>query len=473
MLRPLLSLIALVCLVESASAAGARRPNVLFICADDMRPDCVAAAGNAADRTPTLDRLAARGVLFRRAVCAYPICVVSRAEMLTGCQAFRVQSPYASGKFNSELPRWPEAMRAAGYRTFYVGKWHTTGIPTKLGYEATRGLYGSGGGKYPLTFAVDHRGVPVTGYTGWVFKDDAGKIYPERGVGLTPNISEAFADAAIELVSEADERPFFVHLNFTAPHDPRFFPRGYETSYDPAKLSPPANFAERHPFDHGNLNGRDEVLLPRPLTPELIRGELAVYYALIEHMDAQIGRIIAALESAGQAENTIIFFTSDHGMAVGSHGLLGKQNMYEHTINVPLIAAGPGIAAGRETAAQCYLRDLFPTVCELCGIAAPREIDGRSFAEVLKRPEAKGPHDYVIGYFTDTQRMIRGERYKLIRYPQIGREQLFDVVADPYELHDLGGEAQSAAIRRELGDKLTAWLREHGDPLEAKSSVSR
>lgn len=440
------------------------RPNVLLIVTDDQRPDTIAALGNSVIRTPTLDRLVREGTTFTRAVCAYPICVVSRAELLTGCVAFRAQRPYATGPLNDSLPRWPEVMKAAGYRTWYVGKWHTTGRPTTRGYVATRGLFGSGG--KPAEPQLDRRGQPVTGYVGWVFQNDENQKFPERGVGLTPNISEAFADAAIEVIERQDERPFFLHVNFTAPHDPRYFPKGFERTYEPSRMPLPKNFAVEHPFDHGNRRGRDEVLLPRPLQAGDVREELACYYALITHLDAQIGRMLAALERTGQRDNTLVIFTSDHGLAVGSHGLTGKQNMYEHTIGVPLVIAGPGIRAAAKSEAPCYLRDLFPTVCELCGLDAPQDIDGRSLKPVLDGKP--GPHEFVVGYFQDVQRMIRTDRWKLIRYPKLGREQLFDLQIDTEELHDLSGIVEHQAIAGRLRDKLRRWLTLHGDPLEPR-----
>lgn len=467
-------LLLVLAICRSAAATEPTRPNVLLIVADDMRPDAVSALGNPAIRTPALDALVRRGTSFTNATCAYPICVVSRAELLTGCTAFRAMKPYSSGKLDDTLPLLPKVLRAAGYRTAYVGKWHTTGTPHTCGYEQTRGWYGSGGGGRPLDYPVDHRGHPVTGYNGWVFKDDNGKSLPDRGVGLTPNISEPFADAAIELIQQpADTRPFFVHVNFTAPHDPRLLPRGLENSYEAAKLPIPKNFAAEHPFEHGNLHGRDEVLLPRPLTPELIRNELAVYYAIIEHMDAQVGRIMTALEKSGRTKNTIVLFTSDHGLALGSHGLTGKQNMYDHTIHVPLIAAGPGIAVDRRSRALCYLRDLFPTLCDLCRCEVPQGLDGQSLKKSLVDSGASSPYPFVVGYFTDTQRMIRTERWKLARYPQTGREQLFDLEADPDELHDLIGRPQHKEVADDLRAKLTAWLHTHGDPLQSAGSAAR
>ncbi|QEG43190.1 Arylsulfatase [Roseimaritima ulvae] len=286
---------------------------------------------------------------------------------------------------------------------------------------------------------VDAHGRPVTGYTGWIFQSNDGKEkYPERGVGLTGDISEKFADASIELIEQLREKPFFIHVNFTAPHDPLLIPPGFKNAYDPATIPLPMNYRPSHPFDHGNQNSRDESLLPLPRTEKDVREDLAVYYAVISHLDQQVGRILMALDDSGERDNTIVIFTSDHGLAMGSHGLRGKQNMYEHTINVPMLISGPGVPKNQRFEAQMYLRDMYATVCDLVGIPVPdvpntagtrASIDGRSVVPVL-RGDQDQVHKYVFGYFRDFQRMIRGERWKLIHYPQIDRYQLFDLVKE-------------------------------------------
>lgn len=467
--------------------AASSRPNVLLIVADDLRSDAIGpyedrALQHSAARTPALDRLAAVGTVFRRAVCANPICVSSRAEILSGLSTVRAgNDPARLNALLTSSPRWPQTMLQAGYRTGYVGKWHTTGRPSAHGYAASFALFGGGGGQFPATHTTDAGGRPITGYRGWVFQDDAGRPRPDLGIGLTPNISERFADGAIEFLNQADERPFFLHVNFTAPHDPRLAPRGYERAYDASRLSLPKNFAADHPFDHGNQGGRDELLLPRPLTASMVRDELQVYYAIVEHMDAQIGRILAALEERKSPRATIIIFTSDHGLALGSHGLVGKQNMYEHTIGVPLIVAGPSVPKGESQAAPCYLRDLYPTICDMCGIPVPTRLDGRSLKPLLT-PDQKadqkahnptgagnaprrGPHEFVVGYFGDVQRMIRTDRWKLIHYPKLNREQLFDLREDPNELRDRIGDEELRPVANELRTKLRAWLAEYGDAI--------
>lgn len=441
-----------------ADAAGRTRPNILLLVSDDHRCDTSFVPGRPILRTPCLDDLVRRGTTFTRATCAHPLCYPSRAELLTGCTGFR-NGTFSELKLNPGVPLWPSVMRQAGFRTAYVGKWHTAGRPSKIGYEDCDGLYGSGGkGLDPY---VDFRGRPATGYNGWQFQTDAGQRFPEKGIGLTPNISDTFADAAIRLIQKKDDRPFFIHVNFTAPHDPRIWPTGYEHKYDAANLPLPPNFLPEHPFDHGNLRGRDELLIPFPRTADDVRQELACYYAVIEHLDQQIGRILQSLDDIGQRDNTIVIFTSDHGLALGSHGLIGKQNMYEHTINVPLVMAGPKIPAERRSAAQCYLRDLFPTVCELAEIPAI-PVDGRSLAPVFRGEKAE-IHSFLVGYFQDSQRMIREGDWKLIWYPKISRWQLFNTFLDPHELNDLIAIEESQNRVAVLREKLLTWLKEQGD----------
>lgn len=449
-----------------AHAAESNRPNVLFLLTDDQRPDTIHALGNPVIRTPNLDALVRQGTAFMRAVSPNPLCVPSRAEILTGCSGFRNGIlPDFSDRLDPSLVLWPQAMRAAGYHTWHVGKWHTQGRPGARGYEESRALFAGGRGKSPPQF--DAAGREITGYAGWVFQTDDGREFPEKGVGLSADINSRFADAAIDFIARKPVKPFFLHVNFTGPHDPLILPPGYEGKYVPDQMPLPANFLARHPFEHGNLSGRDELLLPTPRTPEAVRAELALYHSVIEHLDAQVGRILQALDATGQAENTIVIFTSDHGLAIGSHGLRGKQNMYEHTVGVPLIMKGPRIPHGERQSAQVYLRDLFPTACELAGLEIPGTVEGKSLAPVL-RGRVKSLYPSVFGYFRDVQRMVRTERWKLIYYPKIGRYQLFDLRADPDERNDLSTRPELESLRAELKGKLQLWQKQVRDPLLGK-----
>ncbi len=449
--------------VAQAEETRAKRPNVLFLLSDDQRPDALSASGNKHIQTPVLDRLAAQGTRFTRAVCSNPICTPSRAEMLSGCDGFRSGVADFGGRFREGLAYWPETMRGAGYRTTYVGKWHVRGRPSDFGFEAVNGLYSGGGGKWWKP-QEDWKGTGFLDCESGIFQSADGRTkYPERGVGLTADISNLFADAAIEVIkADRGDKPFFLQVSFTAPHDPLLTPPGYESRYTNS-IPAPNNFLEQHPFDHGNLYGRDERLTPWPRSKEAIQDILAQYYRVVSHMDEAIGRILKALEASGQADNTIVIFSSDHGLGVGSHGLRGKQSMYEHTIGVPLIVSGLGIPSDRETSAQVYLRELFPTICDLCGIPIPSTVQGKSFARVL-RGQSNEAHAAVFGQFRDKQRMIRTDRFKLILYPEAARIQLFDLKADPDERVDLWGQTAYHKTGLKLLGQLNRWRQEANDP---------
>ena len=438
------------------------RPNIVFLLADDMRPDCIRAFGHPVIQTPHLDALVREGFAFTRAVAAYPICNVSRAEILTGTPAFRNGVGYRGNIIDPSLKTWAGTLQEAGYRTWYCGKWHNDGAPKKRGYDETRGLFSSGGAPKGRAPMPDHAGRPATGYVGWTFKSDDGAVDLGKGVGLTPDTDAHIGDAAVELIERQATQPFFLHVNFAEPHDPRVLPPGYEHTYDPARIPLPPSFRPQHPFDHGNIAGRDEVLLPKPLDEQEFRAELAAYYACISHLDAQVGRIVAALRATGQLERTVIIFSSDQGMAMGSHGLLGKQNLYEHTFRVPLIFRGPGIGRQQRSDADCYLRDVFPTTCELAGVPIPATVESRSLAPLL-RGGTEPVYDFVTGYFTGTQRGLRSGEWKLIHYPVIGKTQLFNLRTDPDELRDLAEQPENAATLAQLRARLDTWLAANGD----------
>lgn len=435
--------------------------NILFVVSDDQRPDTLHSLGNEVIETPNLDRLVASGTAFTRAYAGYPICHVSRAQMLTGTHAFKALPKYPAGAIDPRLATLAGTFQKAGWHTCYSGKWHNDGHPAERGYTTTSALFSSGGAKKLTQPEVDERGCPLTGYRGWTFKSAQNLPEIEKGAGLQPDNSRHIADGAIRAIQSAPkDKPWLLHVNFAFPHDPRQWPAGMENRYQAAQMQLPANFAARHPFDHGNLDGRDEQLLPVPRTEAALKEELALYYAMITDMDAQLGRILNALPLK---EETIIVFTSDQGLALGSHGLLGKQNCYEHSIRSPLIICAPGLPKNWRCTALVTLHDLFPTLCELSGLSIPATVTGKSLAPLL-RHEKEQMHEFVTGMFTDTQRMICDGRWKLIVYPRAGREQLFDLESDPLELHDLSGDASHGSICDALRFKLVAWRRNNADP---------
>lgn len=450
--------LAILCSTSIAGNVVAERPNILLIVTDDQRPDTIHALGNDEIRTPTLDRLVTQGMVFHRAITAIPICVASRAELLTGRDG-RLNGKQDNGYSpKAGIPHLATTLHQAGYETCYVGKWHTSGRPSTHGYETVEGLFASGGGKYPLTVPKDWKGMDVTGYRGWVFQSDDRKIRPEEGVGLTSDISEKFTAAAIKFLKRRSKRPFFLHVNYTAPHDPLLLPANSEYHYDPKQISLPPNFQSEHPFDHGNAGGRDEVLFRLPRTPEQTRSGLAIYYSVIQQLDAAIGSLVHSLQEEGLERNTLLIFTSDHGLAMGSHGLRGKQNMYEHSVGVPLIFVGPEIPSNTSTHAQCYLRDLYPTICDYADVEIPDSVQGRSLLPILVGQE-NSVYQAVFASFKDSQRMIRTRRWKYVKYPLVNKEQLFDLTTDPHEINNLAEQPKSQKLLYHLRMRLDDWCK--------------
>jgi arylsulfatase A-like enzyme len=186
--------------------------------------------------------------------------------------------------------------------------------------------------------------------------------------------------------------------------------------YSRESVSLPPNYLPEHPFDNGELKVRDEMLLPHPRTREAVRDDLAAYYGMVSEVDAQIGRVVAALEAAGELDNTILVFAGDNGLAVGSHGLLGKQNLYDHSMRVPLVIRGPGIPRGERRDALVYLYDLFSTIADVAGVDAPESVEGESLVPVFQNSK-DGVRESVFYAYRDLQRGVRtNDDWKLIRY---------------------------------------------------------
>jgi len=441
-------------------------PNFVVIITDNQRFDTIAALGNPVIKTPNLDRLVRGGTTFTRAV-AYPLCTPSRTEMLTGCSALRTGVFGFSERPPKELAFWPAVMRDRGYQTWHIGKWHIVGAPSEYGYTDAGAMVRSGGPRTPPLYG--RHGREITGYRNSVFSSNRPDVKLTQPVAITADIDRYFADSAIEVIERKPPQTFFLHVNFTAGHDPYLTPDGFQPAYDPEKIPLPPNFLPEHPFDHGNLRGRDELLLPWPRTAEMIREELAYYYAELSYMDQQVGRIVSALEKSDQLKNTIVIFASDHGRGLGSHGLVGYHCMYEHSISAPVIFYGQGIPAGVIRDAQCYLRDLFPTVCELSSTQVPAAVEGRSLVPVLQG-QANEIYECVFGSFQQFSRMVRTDRWKYIYYPHLDKAQLFDLKSDPHEMHDLSHVPDHSQIAADLRTRLLAWMRDNNDAVLIKDN---
>ena len=438
-------LLPLAALCMAPALLAQSRPNVLLLFADDQRPDTIAAWGNDAIDTPTLDGLVARGFGFRGAHCLGSphgaVCIPSRAMLHTG----RAYHGLDLGEFGG-APTLGELLGAAGYRTWGVGKWHN-------GREAFRRSFQHGRAVF-LGGMSDHNAVPIVDLRDGTFVDER--------VGARHS-SELFADAAIEvLTGYRDEEPFFLYVAFTAPHDPRDPPPAFRERYyaDPPPLPP--NALPQHPFDNGAIVLRDENLAPWPRPADVVRDQLCEYYGLITHLDREVGRILAALERTGHAEQTLVVYAADHGLAVGSHGLLGKQSLYEHSMGAPLVVAGPGIPAGESTDALVYVHDLFPTLLAAAGVTVPEGVHGRDLAP-LWRGEVEAVRETLFTSYGRTQRAVRDARFKLVRYPAVDVTQLFDLEADPHETTSLADDPGHAGEIARLRGALESWQERLGD----------
>ncbi len=432
-------------------APGAKRPNLLFLFSDDQRYDTIHALGNPIIKTPNLDRLVNSGFVFNNnyvmGSMSGAVCLPSRAMLNSGRTLWHVP-----GNLDG-VPIWPEVMRRAGYATFGTGKWHNGPASYARGFTHGGAIFFGG--------MSNHYKVPIHDF------DPTGKYPKKKRYTGKKFSSELFADAAIDfLKTHPGEKPFYIYVSFTAPHDPRHPPPPYDTMYDPQKIPTPKSFMPEHPFDNGDLILRDENLAPFPRTPQIVREHIAKYYGMITHMDAQIGRMLKALEETGHADDTIILFSGDNGLAVGRHGLLGKQNLYEHSGRMPLILAGPGIPRGQSDALVA-LYDLFPTACDLTGLTTPEAVEGKSLLPIIKGDQQK-VRDFILTAYKSVQRAVREPRWKLIKYHVGGvkTRQLFDLENDPYELKNLADDPAAAEHLERLEARLKKARAEADDPID-------
>jgi len=474
------------------AAPSHRKTNVLFILTDDQRFDTIGALGNPHIHTPNLDALANRGFAFSRNFCTTPICTPARAEILTGCTSFANHVPWFGMPINPEMTLLPRAFHDAGYYTVHVGKWHNDGHPRDRGYDATHCVF-----PQDNLNDINARGHYMR------FRDRDGDV---EGHG-----TEVFTDAALTALERTPEdRPWFCYLAYFAPHDPHEAPEPFASLYDPHRMPLLPNFMPEHPFDNGDMVIRDELLENWPRGQDAMRRYRARYYAMISHLDHHIGRLLGRLEARGQLDDTVIVFTGDQGLAIGSHGLLGKENMYDHSIASPLIYCGPGIPPGGRSAALVHHVDLLPTLCELTGVPRPASArHGHSLVPIFEGRRSRVREEILCEFYSPeepgetlrhSQRAIRTEEWKLTWYPLIERYQLFDLRNDPHEMVDLlvpwrrrrrlaveSGkpvwrkdpwaardtrrtytQREIEAVADNLYERLIKQMEEHGDPLLAE-----
>ncbi|REE00216.1 sulfatase-like hydrolase/transferase [Marinoscillum furvescens] len=453
-------------------AQALKKPNILVIYTDDHRYSGVHTLGGEAVQTPNLDQLAQEGVAFTNAYLQGAFtgatCIPSRAMLLTGRNLFEL-GPRQGRVIPSDHHTMGEIFKDAGYYTYHIGKWHNDMKSLARSFDDGAKVSGM------PAYLTDQFRMPFSDWnaSGNYRKEDCYLLeYDDNGTvirrALTaedkrgpigteatgPHVSEVLADEAVSFFTNyTKEDPFFTYLAFPTPHDPRQAPQRYKDLYPEEEIDLPPSYGSQHPFDNGHIYLRDERLAPWPRTVDIARQHLSDYYAIITHLDAQIGRVVAALKASGLYENTLIVMAGDSGLGVGNHGLLGKQNIYdEDGIHIPLIFSGGLIEeSSSRIDALVYNFDILPTLCELAGLEIPESVTGKSLASVISG-ESSSVRDYTYHAYRQHQRAVRHGAYKLIEYVRApvaksyDREahiagsrvtQLFKLTEDPWETFNL------------------------------------
>jgi arylsulfatase A-like enzyme len=447
-----------------------KKPNVLFLLTDDQRYGTIHALGNDEIQTPNMDRLVRMGTSFVNAHIpggtASAVCMPSRAMINSGKTLFHLED--CGRNIPTDHITMGQNFLANGYHAMEIGKWHNGVESFVRSFDGGDNIFFGG--------MWDHWNVPVN-----CFKPDGNY---DKEIHFTPNFTanetaikvraekitagihstDLFSGSAVKLIEEYEgDKPFFMYLSFLAPHDPRTMPEQFRNMYDPEKITLPENYRPMPDFSFGwAAKGRDENTESYPRRPEAIRRHIADYYAMISHIDWCIGNVLDALEKKGELENTIIVLCGDNGLAIGQHGLMGKQNVFEHSVKVPLVMCGPGIPADERREQYVYLLDIYPTLCDLCGISIPESVDGVSFAPMFAAPDFVTRPELYLAF----QARIRGvmdAQYKLIEYrtENLKLTQLFDLKNDPMEtmnLFDLGlYDDVTARLRKRLLEFRDEW----------------
>jgi choline-sulfatase len=442
----------LILIASSTLLFAEQKPNILFVFADDMSLDAIGSSGRTCVKTPHLDKLRASGANFSHSynMGAWngAVCMASRAMLVSGAFINRAEKAVV------EQITWPQMMEKAGYTTYMTGKWHIKTKAEKIFNHVKDVRPGmprdvAEGYNRPLS--------PEDYEKGWKPWDKSKGGFWQGGT----HWSEVVANNAIEFLNEAkkDSKPFFMYIAFNATHDPRQAPKEYIDMYPLKDIKVPVNFLPNYPYDSAigcpPKGLRDERLMPTPRTEYAVKVHRQEYFALATYMDVQIGRIFEALEQSGMADNTYIIFTADHGLAVGCHGLVGKQSMYDHSMRVPFFISGPGIKPAAEFDMPIYLQDAMATALEIAKTEKPAHVEFKSILPLI-RGEKKVQYESIYGKYINKQRMIAKGDYKLMMYPTAQKMRLFNTTKDPEEMTDL---ADNPEFKDTLNSLKTEFLK--------------
>ncbi|WP_152285467.1 sulfatase-like hydrolase/transferase [Flavicella marina] len=486
------------CKKQSTHVEVNNKPNIVFVFTDDQTYSSIHALGNTQIITPTMDSFVESGTTFTHAYnmgsWSGAVCAASRAMMNSGRFVWRANEFRQKWKKNDAAAiemSWGKIMEKAGYDTYMTGKWHVDVKPEKVFQNVVHERPGMPKDtwdhfamveKFDKNPSLKVKGSEVVmpvGYNRPKDKNDNSWNPTEQKFGGFwqggMHWSEVLRDDAISFIETATnkEKPFFMYLAFNAPHDPRQAPQEYQDLYDVEKIELPKSYLSEYPYRHAIANSndlRDEALAPFPRTEFAIKTHIKEYYASITHVDAQIGKIISALKEVGELENTYIIFTADHGLAMGRHGLLGKQNLFDHSIRPPMIIMGPDIPKNKKVDADVYLQDVMATAIDISGTEKPSFVEFNSFLDLARGKKKESHYDAIYGAYLNVQRMIRKDGYKLLVYPEIHKVLLFDLENDPEEMNDLATDlAQKDRINTMFQD-LMKLQEKMDDPLSLEET---
>ncbi len=460
--------------LAAAPRARAEKPNILFLFADDMCYEILGALGHTDIDTPNLDRLVESGTTFTHAYnpgsWSGAVCVASRTMINTGRFLWNANKVYKdTAKEQQEGRFWSEYMKQAGYHTYFTGKWHVRADANKA-FDMARNVRGGMPKQTPEGYNRPIDGQPDP----WSPYDPKFGGFWEGGT----HWSEVVRNDALDFLAHAgkSDKPFFMYTAFNAVHDPRQAPKEYIDRYPLSRIKMPRNWLAEYPYKDAigcSAKLRDEKLAPFPRTENAIKVNRQEYYAIAEHMDEQIGRILDGLKKSGKADNTYIFFTADHGLGVGHHGLLGKQNLYDHSVRVPFIAVGPGIAKNRKIATPIYLQDVMPTTLALAGVEKPDHVEFQNLLPILRGEQKKSEYTAIYGAYLALQRSIIVGNNKLILYPKISKARLYNLKNDPDEMKDLIDTADGKKLAKRLFQRLLKMQQQNNDSLDLKAAFPK
>lgn len=432
--------------------------NILLIQVDELAPQAMRTHGNTVAKTPHLDALAERSVVFDAAYCNYPLCSPSRASMHAGRLPFAIRQWDNGAEFSADIPTFAHHLRSLGYSTSLCGKMHFIGPDQYHGYEErlTTDVYPS---DFSWTSNWNERirkggGIRIRNVT------DAGPSVRNLQQDFDDEVAFWGLQKLFDLARDPEDRPFLLTISFTQPHPPFVAPQEYWDRYSEDEIDmprvPPVPYEELDPFNQKKHIAQGLHLYD--MTEERVRKSRHAYYAMMSYIDDRVGQLMAALKSTGLDENTVVIFTSDHGEMLGERGMWMKDCFFEWSARVPLLVSGPGIEPGRSDKVVSLV-DLMPTMVDIAGGTLPIETgqDGDSLVPLLKGDEAGWKDEMICEYSASghqaPSRMVRRGRYKY--WVHHGLEpMMFDVVADPDELNDLAGNPDYAEIQAELHARL-------------------